>query len=210
MWFRLINILVYRWGYYSFKIIYKVFFRMRVTGWRNVPRTGACILAANHASFLDPPIVGTAAVRALHYFTRSSLMHHPLANALFHLWNCIPVDRDHPSPGTLKKAIQILKEGHALVLFPEGTRSIDGTLQSGKMGIGFIAHKSQAPIVPVYIDGAFDILPKKARWPRFRKLRVSIGPPVVLNDLYARKGCEAAYQAISDRVMDLLRDLGAH
>lgn len=201
------NIIVYRWTYFSFKLIYKLFFRMKVYGSENVPSQGACILASNHSSFLDPPIVGTSNFRELYYFARSSLMGSHFTDILFQLLNCIPVDRANPSPGTLKKAIGVLKENKALLLFPEGTRSLDGTFQKGKMGIGFIAHKAKCPIVPVYIDGSYNILPKGSKWPKFTKLRVQIGKPFHLYDLYQKKGSEEVYQTISDQVMDTIRDL---
>jgi 1-acyl-sn-glycerol-3-phosphate acyltransferase len=204
---RLANIIVYRWGYFSFLLIYKLFFRMKVYGSENIPSKGACIIASNHQSFLDPPIVGTSNFRELYYFARSSLMRTAFTNILFRLWNCIPVDRDNPSPGTLKKAIQVLKQEKALLLFPEGTRSLDGTLQQGKMGIGFIAHKVKCPIVPVYIDGSYNILPKGSKWPKFTKLKVQIGKSFSLEELYQKKGSEEVYQSISDQVMDTIRDL---
>jgi 1-acyl-sn-glycerol-3-phosphate acyltransferase len=205
--YRLINIIVYRMGYFSFKFIYKVFFRMEVYGRENIPSEGACILASNHSSFLDPPIVGTSHSREMYYFARSSLMRHRSAKILFQLWNCIPVDRDNPSPGTLKQAIHTLKENKALLLFPEGTRSLDGKLQEGKMGIGFIAHKAKVPIIPVYIDGSYEILPKGSKRPRFTKLRVRIGKPLGFQDLYQKKGNDIVYQAISNGVMNVISAL---
>lgn len=134
-------------------------------------------------------------------------MRHPLANLLFKLWNCIPVDRDEPTPGSLKQAIRLLKGGQALILFPEGTRSLDGELQEAKMGVGFIAHKSQAPVVPIYIQGAHQILPKGSKWPRFKKLRVMIGTRLDFQELYQKKGSEEIYQTISNQVMDSIKNL---
>jgi 1-acyl-sn-glycerol-3-phosphate acyltransferase len=198
---RLANIIVYGITYYLSKTIYIVFFRIQVRGRENMPQKGACILASNHASFLDPPIVGTSHSREMYYFARSTLMDTPFTRTLFRLLNCIPVDRENLSMSTLKKGLAVLKEGHPLLLFPEGTRSETGELQKGKMGLGFIAHKAKVPIVPFYIHGSYDILPKGSKWPHFSKLRVNIGQPMNFDALYSQKGKDEIYQKISDEVM---------
>lgn len=205
--YRIVNITVYRFGYFLFKILSKILFRPNVQGRKNIPPKGAFILAPNHASSLDPHIVGTSIWREIYFFARSSLMKNRPLQMLFRLWNCITVDRDNPTPGSLKKAVQALKQGKPLVIFPEGTRSENGELQKGKLGLGFIAHKSQVPIVPVYVHGSYEILPKGIKFPRFKKLTVSIGKPLDFETLYLMKGNGEVYQTISDQVMHAITEL---
>ncbi|MBI1869875.1 MAG: 1-acyl-sn-glycerol-3-phosphate acyltransferase [Chlamydiae bacterium] len=205
--YQWIHIAFYESTYWGFRCFFKIFFRHQVWGRENVPLDGACILASNHTSFGDPPIVGISHSREMYYFARSTLMKNPFSKLLFQLWNCIPVDRKEPAPGSLKKALKVLKEGYPLLLFPEGTRSLDGKLQPGKMGIGFIAHKTKAPVIPFYIDGAYDILPKGTHWPRFKKLKVFIGKSLAFPDLYSQRGSEEIYQRISDEVMEAIKQL---
>lgn len=205
--YRAINIAVYSLGYAFFRVSFLILFRMRVQGSHQVPKSGAFILASNHSSFLDPPIAGVSCGRELHYLARSSLMRNPLARSLFRLWNCTPIDRDKPSPAQLRRIVNLLREGKPLLVFPEGTRSGDGQLQQPKVGLGFIAHKAQVPVIPVYIEGTHKILPKGAWMVRPRKLVVKIGRPVDLAGLYEKKGSNAVYQEISDTVMDAIKHL---
>lgn len=205
--YRLANIIVYRCVYYLSKFISRVFFRMTVKGRENIPLQGGCILAANHASFLDPPIVGISHSREMYSFAKAQLFGSFFGNIYFKLLNCIPVNRDNPDVGMLKKAIRIPQEGKALLLFPEGTRSEDGVLKKGKLGIGFIAHKSRVPIIPVFIEGSYKILPKGCKWPKFEKIRVNIGKSLYFNELYGQKGNERIYQEISDQVMESIQSL---
>ncbi len=208
--YRLANILVYRGAYFLSKILATVLFRIRIIGSNNVPKQGSFIIAPNHASLYDPHIVGCSIRREIYYLARSTLMKNKVLTILFQLWNCIPVDRDKPAASSLKKAVQVLREGKPLMIFPEGTRSVDGELQKGKLGIGFIAQKSQAPIIPVYVHGSYGILPKGAKFPRLKKVTVLIGKPLYFKNLYAQKGNEEIYQAISDEVMNQISILKSH
>ena len=205
--FRLANIIVYGITHILYKTVYIVFFRMQIRGRQNMPLKGACIIASNHASFLDPPIVGTSHSREMYYFARSTLMYTPFRRILFRLLNCIPVDRQSLTMSTLKASLGVLKAGYPLLLFPEGTRSETGELQKAKMGLGFIAHKARVPIVPFYIQGSHDILPKGAKWPHLSKLRVNIGEAINFDHYYRQKGNDEIYQKISDEVMNRIAAL---
>jgi 1-acyl-sn-glycerol-3-phosphate acyltransferase len=141
--------------------------RWEVAGLENVPPTGACIIACNHQSFLDPPLVGCSLRRETFFFARKSLFNNPLLGALLRTCNTIPVDRDGGSDvAAFKKVFSILRGGQSLLMFPEGTRSKDGALQEAQAGIGLIACKTQVPVVPVRVFGARDILPRGSFWLR--------------------------------------------
>jgi 1-acyl-sn-glycerol-3-phosphate acyltransferase len=149
-----------------------LFFRYRVRGRTNVPAKGAFILAANHQSFLDPVFCGIGATRALTYMARDSLFRSRIFGGLIRSVSAIPLSRDKADIRAMKLVITRLKEGRAVCLFPEGTRCRDGRITPFKPGFGLLCRRSQAPVLPTLVDGAFEC------WPRHRKL-FSPGPITV-------------------------------
>src|SRR5437763_14510963 len=113
-----------------FRLIFATYFRWRIFNGSRVPMEGPVILAANHASFLDPPLVGAALPRALNYLARDTLFSVPVVGGLLRLWEVVPVDRDGGGAAGLKGIFDRLLRGGAILLFPEGTRSRDGGLPS--------------------------------------------------------------------------------
>ncbi len=138
------------------------------------------IVASNHCSNIDPPIVGNAIPYHIYFMAKEELVKSkfPILNKLFYNHaNLIAIDRENPSPKSIKNILSTLKEGKTVLIFPEGTRSPDGTIQSGKTGAGLLAHKSQASILPVYIDGTFNAMPRGAKWIKPAKVTVVVGKP---------------------------------
>ena len=159
------------------------------------------MLASNHLSFLDPPALGCLMPRNLHYFARDSLFKGPLG-MLIRALNSIPVNRSQLDLATLRTVLKVLKDGHPLLVFPEGTRSEDGSLGEGKKGVGMLVAKSQVPVLPVRIFGSYEILGKGKSLPRIgRKLRVRYGTLLNFEELDpGGKGGER-YDEISQSVM---------
>ena len=122
---------------FLFYAYYRLFHRFQIEGLENVPEEGAFLLAANHLSFLDPPALGCRLPRNLHYFARDSLFKGLLGMFIRSL-NSIPVNRSQLDLATLRRVLKVLKEGHPLLVFPEGTRSEDGRLGEGKKGVGML------------------------------------------------------------------------
>ncbi len=153
--------------------------RFTSRGSENIPATGGCIVCANHASFLDPPIVG-AGVRHRHvrFMARDTLSHNSFLGWWFPRIGIISLDRSRGDISALRSAIQTLKSGAVVGLFPEGTRSPDGTLQEPKGGIGFLIAKAGVPVVPAYISGSFRAYPKGARFIRPHKVSIVFGAPI--------------------------------
>ena len=143
--------LSYRLGWTFFRLMYATYFRWRVFNPERVPQTGAVILASNHASFLDPPLVGSGLKRGINYLARESLFRFPGIGALLRSWNAVPVDRDGGGAAGLKAILDRLLAGGGIILFPEGTRTRDGKLQPARSGIGLMVIKSAAPVVPVRV-----------------------------------------------------------
>ena len=148
---------VYGLCHYAFRVIFDIAFRGEVAGLDNLPKTGAFMIASNHASHLDPPIVGSLIPRQVCFFARKTLWKPGFASWWLDTVGTIPVDRDGGSDVTaIKRVLQALKNEKAIILFPEGTRSPDGNLQPAKPGVGLLACRTQVAVVPARIFGSFD------------------------------------------------------
>jgi 1-acyl-sn-glycerol-3-phosphate acyltransferase len=189
----------YLLGYSLSKALAKTFFNYRVIGAENMIEEGPCIIAANHCSYLDPPLVGVACKRAIHYLARKSLLDIPVLGPILPELNVIPVDQKNADRSALMGAIRVVRNGGAVLIFPEGTRSHDGKLQPAQPGIGMIAAKTGAPVVPVRISGSYDAFPKGARVPQSAPVKVEISRAIQMGerDLEDRK----VYQDLADQYL---------
>jgi 1-acyl-sn-glycerol-3-phosphate acyltransferase len=151
-------------------------FRFEVRGREHVPRAGAALLVSNHVSVLDPPFVGAAAPRELDFLAKEELFRIPMLGRLIRALNARPVKRDGSDSRALKLGLRLLAEGRALLIFPEGTRGVEGRLGEGKPGAGMLAVMSGVPVVPVYVSGSGRALPSGRAVPRPTKVRVTFGP----------------------------------
>jgi len=194
------------------KIITRLFFSLRVVHSERMIEEGPLIVASNHQSFVDPPLVGICSKRDLYYLARKTLLNIPLLGKLLPHINVIPVDRDGNDMSALTTIIRLIRSGKGVVLFPEGTRSPDGSLQRGKQGIGLIIAKSKAPVQPVRVFGAFEAFPKGSGKISPIPLTVVIGEPLRFTseelDPASCGGDERVlYQKLSDRVMAAIAGL---
>jgi 1-acyl-sn-glycerol-3-phosphate acyltransferase len=196
----------YLLGYSLSKAIAKTFFSYRVFGAENLVEEGPCIIAANHCSYLDPPLVGVAFRRGIHYLARKSLLDVPVLGPILPELNVIPVDQKNADRSALMGAIRVVRNGGAVLIFPEGTRSLDGQLQEAQPGIGMIAAKSGAPIVPVAIRGSFEILPRGAMIPKSGQISLSIGAPLQMRSVSETRDYGKASAQV---VKEISRLLGA-
>jgi 1-acyl-sn-glycerol-3-phosphate acyltransferase len=190
----------YLLGYSLSKAIAKTFFNYRVIGAENMIEEGPCIIAANHCSYLDPPLVGIACKRAIHYLARKSLLDVPILGPILPELNVIPVDQKNADRSALMGAIRVVRNGGAVLIFPEGTRSPDGKLQPAQPGIGMIVAKTGAPVVPVNISGSYEAFPRGSSCPRLEPVTVSIGPALRFDSL--ESDGRDFYQKTSDRILD--------
>ena len=175
---------------------------MEVKGLENVPAEGSFILASNHTSYFDPPALGCKLPRNLHYFARDSLFFWPLGLLIRNL-NSIPVNRSQLDITTLKRVLKVLQLGDPLLVFPEGTRSTDGQLGSGKKGIGLLLAKSQCDILPARVMGGDRALGKGMLIPRIgRKLEITYGPILRFDELDPGKSDLHRYETIANRVLE--------
>ncbi|HZI32861.1 MAG TPA: lysophospholipid acyltransferase family protein, partial [Candidatus Binatia bacterium] len=199
--------LSYRIGWTLFRFIYATYFRWRVFGAENVPLQGGVILASNHASYLDPPLVGSGIKRDINYLARESLFRFPVMGSVLRSWNSVPVDRDGAGAKGLKIILERLLAGGGIILFPEGTRTKDGNLLPARSGIGLTVIKSTAPVVPVRVFGTYEAYGPKHKFPRPYPVTVKYGKPMNFEALRAEaKTCDKArvkeiYQQVADEIM---------
>ena len=185
-----------------FQLSFVLFFRMRVWGAERVPRQGGVVLAANHQSFLDPPAVGLALGRQVCYLARKSLFRvRPVAWLLLGMHG-VPVEREGVDPAAVRRVVRLLRAGRGLVLFPEGTRTRDGSVGPFRPGFAVLASLARVPVVPVAIEGAFEAWPRGRLLPRPGRLRVAYGeamePPGG-----GREACEEFARRVRERVVAL-------
>jgi 1-acyl-sn-glycerol-3-phosphate acyltransferase len=199
--------LSYRIGWMFFRALYTVYFRWSVYNADRVPLTGGVILACNHASFIDPPLVGSALSRPINYMARESLFRFPVVGAVLRSWNAVPVNREGGGAAGLKAILDRLLAGGGIILFPEGTRTKDGQLQPARSGVGLTVVKSTAPVVPVRVFGSYDAYGRHLKFPRPHRVIVKFGTPLNFDALRAEaRMCDKArlkaiYQQVADEIM---------
>ncbi|MEP6663164.1 MAG: lysophospholipid acyltransferase family protein [Verrucomicrobiota bacterium] len=199
-----------------FRLVYAVYFRWRVFNPERVPLKGPLILASNHASFLDPPLVGAGVKRGINYLARASLFRFWLSRKILVAWNSVPVERDGGGAKGLKIILDRLNAGGAIILFPEGTRTRDGKLQPARSGIGLTVIKSIAPVVPVRVWGTFDAYGVHVKFPRPHRIQVKYGKPMLFEKLRAEaKTCSKVrlkeiYQQVANEIMAEIAKLEPH
>lgn len=198
---------LYRCGWTFFRVSFWTWLRWRHFNAERVPQTGSVILACNHASILDPPVVGCALQRQINYLARATLFEIPVVGWLFRKWNSIPIDRDGGNAAGLRIILDRLNGGAGIILFPEGTRTRDGNLQPARSGIGLIVAKSNAPVVPARTFGTFEAMGRNRKFPLPKKVAVKFGKPMTFEKLRAEaKTCNKArlkeiYQEIADEII---------
>lgn len=197
----------YRFGWLLFRVIFALGFRLRVRGTEHVPPRGPAILAANHASFLDPPVIGAAAPRMISYLARETLFRNRAFGWLLRQWQAVPVDQEHAGASGVRIILERLRAGHAILIFPEGSRSFDGQLQPARPGVGLVVVKSGAPVVPVRVFGTHAALPRGRKRLRFHRLSVVFGEPMDFRALCteaetaSKTRQKEIYQRIAEAIM---------
>jgi 1-acyl-sn-glycerol-3-phosphate acyltransferase len=198
----------YYWlGYHLSHIVGRLFFHFRVIHRERMIQRGPAILAMNHQSYLDPPLAGTASDRAIYFLARRTLLNVPLLGWLLPKLNVIPVDQEGVDRGAMKALIRVLKAGNAALVFPEGSRTLDGKLQPAEPGLGLVIAKTLAPVVPMRIFGAHKALPRGGGCLRFVPITVVIGEPIVFTSADLGLPGKILYAQLSQRVMDAIAAL---
>ncbi len=163
-------------------VLLKVFYRVQATNREWIPRKGPLIVAANHFSYMDPIVLQSVFPRRI-YFMMTELYYEGRGKWFFKLLRCINVKQEGANITALREGIEVLKRSEVIGIFPEGGVSKEGLLQEGNPGIGFLIKKSGAPVVPAFISGTYEALPKGKIIPKIAKIKVIFGKPMVFGNM---------------------------
>ncbi len=166
--------------------IAKLAFRLRIEGREHEPAQGPFIVAGNHASSIDPPLVGIALRHRAAYMAKHELFDVPVLGPLLRSIGVFPVRRGEPDRRAIRRSLDVLESGGILVMFPEGTRSPDGRLQKPEPGAAMIALRTGALVLPAAVVNSHRILPKGSRRPKFQQVIVRLGPPLTIPKVVGR------------------------
>jgi 1-acyl-sn-glycerol-3-phosphate acyltransferase len=198
----------YYWiGYHLSRLIGRLCFRLRIIHRERMIQTGPVILAMNHQSYLDPPLAGITCDRPIYFLARRTLAEVPLLGWLLPKLNVIPVNQEGIDRSALKTLIRVLKSGNATLVFPEGSRTLDGNLQAAQPGLGLVIAKTLAPVVPMRIFGAHQALPRGGGGLHFVPITIVVGEPIFFTPIELESPAKNRYEQISQRVMDAIAAL---
>jgi 1-acyl-sn-glycerol-3-phosphate acyltransferase len=169
----------------SFLVLARLFFWFRWRGKEYFPREGGALICCNHQSYFDPVLVGICFKHQLNFLARDTLFKTFLFGPLIHYLEAIPIERDGFGISGIKETLRRLKRGEMVVIFPEGTRTLDGKVGELKPGFCALARRGHVPILPVAVDGAYDAWPRSQRFPRPVKLRTCFGPLISIEEIAA-------------------------
>lgn len=191
------------------RLVFSTIWRTRVIGIEQVPRDGGVLLIANHQSFLDPVIATQALPRECHYMARDSLFRNRLFRGLIQSLNAFPVKRGSADLTAIKETLKRLRGGALITLFPEATRTEDGSVRPMQAGAVLVARKAGVPIIPTLILGAFEVWPRKARFPRPGRILVAYGAPISPAEMESMKD-EVCVETVRQRILGLMARHRSH
>ena len=181
-----------------FSIFSKTFFKLEVIGTENIPSEGNLIIAANHKSNLDPIFVASAVnkKRKMTAIAKEELFKNKILAKILNKVEIIPINRQNPGLGTIKRILKYIKNDYALVMFPEGTRSKTDDFNNAKAGLSLFATKAKAEIVPCTIYSSYKL---------FKPAKIYFGKPISLEEYYKQKLTSEDHERISGEVMDIIK-----
>ncbi|MGI8315377.1 lysophospholipid acyltransferase family protein [Halobacillus mangrovi] len=186
---------LYKLGKFLCTVIFYPLYRIKVVGKENIPKDGPVIICSNHISNFDPPVVGITSDRNIYFMAKEELFKNKFFGGILKGVHAFPIKRGMRDRNALRQGLNVLKENHALGLFPEGTRQKNGEVGKGLAGAGFFALRSEATIVPCAIIGPYQ---------KFKPLKVVYGEPIDMTSFRQEK---ASAQVVTDRIMEEIRQL---
>ncbi|MFD0041111.1 lysophospholipid acyltransferase family protein [Streptomyces anulatus] len=194
--------------------VLRLLFRPRIEGLENIPTGGAAIVAGNHLSFSDHFLMPAIIKRRITFLAKAEYFTGPgikgrLTAAFFHSAGQIPVDRSGKDAGqaAIREGLGVLSKGELLGIYPEGTRSHDGRLYKGKVGVAVMAITAQVPVVPCAMVGTFEIQPPGQVVPRIKRVAIRFGEPLDFSRYAGMENQKAAIRAVTDEIMYAILEL---
>ena len=188
-------------------LIAKTCFAFKTVHSERIIEDGGAILAMNHESYLDPPLAGIACRREIFYLARKTLLDWPLLGPLLPHLNVVPVDQERADMSALKNVIRLIRAGHSTVIFPEGSRTLDGEFGPALPGLGLVIAKTLAPVVPMRIFGAREAFPRGGKPRLFTPITLVVGEPVHFTKADLDGEGRELYQRLSERVMTRIAEI---
>ena len=186
-------------------LIAKTCFAFKTVHRERIIEAGGTVLAMNHESYLDPPLAGISCKREIHYLARKTLLEWPILGPIFPKLNVIPVDQERADMSALKSVIRLVKAGHSTVIFPEGSRTLDGNFLPALPGLGLVIAKTRCPVVPMRIFGAREAFPRGGRPRLFKPITLVVGEPMRFSDADMEGEGRELYQRLSDLVLERIQ-----
>lgn len=192
------------------------YLRLEVVGREHVPRDGGFLVAGNHISYLDIPMLACALGRPADFMGKRELFHHPVIGWIYRWLGGFPIRRGGVTKEALHEATRRLQSGRVVVIYPEGQINRTGKLLPPKPGVGVLVARTGVPVLPAYVTGTDEAMPKNARWIRPKRVTVRIGPPLrfsppasAMQDDAGENGEQekAYYTHVSRNVMDAIERL---
>jgi len=200
--------IIYQLVALTIRLILRINGGFEVKGKENIPAKGGVLVAANHISYLDPPLVGSLLPRRATFMARHGLFNIPVLGWMIK-YAAFPVDRERTRPSTIKETVKRLKGGELIALFPEGRRSDSGELMDAKRGVGMIVSLSRVPVVPALILGSDRALPVNAKWLKRARVTLVLGKPIYYTSFTEGKDYSGhdLHEEISKQVMGAIREM---
>lgn len=196
----------YRFIRFILRQFFDLFYRCKVYGAEH-PIKGGAIIAPNHTSFFDPPIIAAAWPEEVHFIAKESLFNPFYMNWLLTNLNAYPLQENAHDIKLIKKICHLIEEGKKVVIFPEGERSSNGNILKIKSGVSMIALKMKCPIIPAYIEGAYEAWPRNSRVPNIGcKIKVFFGKPIII-DKYLHLHKKEAQESITRHLYEEIKGL---
>lgn len=183
--------------------------RGRAFGRHHIPAEGPALLVCNHQSFLDPVLAGLPINRECDFMARATLFDNPTFGAFIRTLNAYPVKRGEADLGAIKETLRRLRQGHIVTLFPEGTRSLDGSIRPMRSGVILIARKARVPIIPTLICGAYEAWPRQQKLPHAAPMLIAYGRPLTPEQI-AEGTPEEAVELVRTRIIELHQRYADH
>jgi 1-acyl-sn-glycerol-3-phosphate acyltransferase len=192
--------------YRSLHLAVPILTRFQINGLHHIPRQGPVIMVSNHISITDPAVLIGNIPRHVHFIIKAELLEHPIFRVILPHGKPIPIRRGSADRAAMRQAEAYLRAGEVIGIFPEGTRNHGGATQEAHAGVVFLAQRTDVPITPIAISGTEGIFSERFPWYRRAQVRMTVGKPFLLSDLYtgARPSREELAQMIMGRVAMLL------
>lgn len=193
---------IYFVSYHIVRGVVRGLFDLKIINREKLIEDGPCVYVCNHQSFLDPPVIGQIFDRSVNFLARKTLFTNGFMHWLLPKCHALPIDQQRPDPASIMKVLRVVRNGEAIVIFPEGARSPDGKIHEAMPGIGLIISRlASVPVQPLRIEGAYDCLPIHSKRLRLRPITVSVGDPIEFTPQELKARTRDEQRAIGRKVM---------